>query len=258
MPPKKRKLVSLSTKLDILQGIDAGESIRAVAERLGVSKGTVQAAKKSRQSIEVEADSNRSLSKGRQAVQSNSNILLWRWFSQARQQGFAISEPVLEGKALEVASRLGMQEFKASQGWLDKWKQRNNVRCYAISGDSGNVDLETASNWKRSLSMLIDGYELENVFNMDETGFFFRCLPDSTLSHVSESCKGGKQGKNKLTVALTCSTVGEKLVPMILGKSKKPRCFRGFDLSSVDADYHSSSKAWMTNPLFNKYLLNLN
>ena len=51
MPPKKRKLVSLSTKLDILQGIDAGESIRVVAERLGVSKGIVQAAKKSRQSI---------------------------------------------------------------------------------------------------------------------------------------------------------------------------------------------------------------
>ena len=157
-----------------------------------------------------------------------------------------------------MASRLGMQEFKASQGWLDKWKQRNNVRCYAISGDSGNVDLETASDWKRSLSMLIDGYELENVFNMDETGFFFRCLPDSTLSHVSEACKGGKQGKNRLTVALTCSAVGEKLVPMIIGKSKKPRCFRGFDLSFVDADYYSSSKAWMTIPLFNKYLLNLN
>ena len=74
-----------------------------------------------------------------------------------------------------MASRLGMQEFKASQGWLDKSKQRNNVRCYAISGDLGNVDLETASDWKRSLSMLIDGYELENVFNMDETASFFRC-----------------------------------------------------------------------------------
>ena len=120
MQLKKRKLVSLSTKLDILQEIDAGESIRAVAERLRVSKGTVQAAKKSRQSIEAEADSNRSLSKGRLAIQSNSNVLLWRWFSQVRQQGFAISRPVLQGKALEVASRMGMQEFKASQGWLDK------------------------------------------------------------------------------------------------------------------------------------------
>jgi hypothetical protein len=43
----------------------------------------------------------------------------------------------------------------------------------------------------------------EKVFNMDETGFFFRALLDSTLSHVKQSCKGGKQGKDQIIVVLT-------------------------------------------------------
>ena len=253
----KRKFVTFNTKLDIVSALDEGKSIRVVASEIGVSKGTVQAVKKNRLTILAEAESNRSLTRGRIVVQSTLNILIWRWFALARMHGFPISGPILQARALELSGKLGISNFKASEGWLDKWKKRNNVRSYIISGESGNIDLVTAENWKRSISTLIAGYDLENVFNMDETGFF-RCLPDSTLSHVSESCKGGKQGKNRLTVVLTCSALGEKLKPMIIGKSKNPRCFRGSNLSTLHAEYYSSVKAWMTNPLFNKYLLKLN
>ena len=61
MGPKKRKLVPLSTKIDIVKALDSGQSIRVVSTSLGVSKGSVQAAKENRISILAEADSNRSL-----------------------------------------------------------------------------------------------------------------------------------------------------------------------------------------------------
>ena len=51
---------------------------------------------------------------------------------------------------------------------------------------------------------------------------------------------------------------GEKLPALLIGKSKNPRCFRGVNISQLDVKYRSSSKAWMTNPLFNEYLLDLN
>ncbi len=91
------------------------------------------------------------------------------------------------------------------EGWLQKWKQRNNVRSYKISKKSGNVDLECVEQWKLSLKTFLIGYDLKNVFNMDETSFFFRALPYSTLSHVKQLCKGGKQGKDRITVVLTCN-----------------------------------------------------
>jgi hypothetical protein len=65
-------------------------------------------------------------------------------------------------------------DFLVSKGWLQKWKQRNNVQSYKIHGESGNVNLERAEQWKLSLKTLLIGNDLKNVFNMDETGFFFR------------------------------------------------------------------------------------
>jgi hypothetical protein len=92
---------------------------------------------------------------------------------------------------------------------------------------------------------------------MDEMGFFFCALLDSTLNHVKQSCKGGKQRKDRITVVLTCSALGEKLPPWIVGKSKNPKAFRGQDMSKLKVKYTNSAKAWMTNPIFNQYLKEL-
>jgi hypothetical protein len=78
---------------------------------------------------------------------------------------------------------------------------------------------------------------------MDETSFFFRALPYSTLSHVKQSCRGGKQGKDWIIVVLTCSALGEKLPPWIIGKSKNPRTFRGQDMSKLKVKYTNNAKA---------------
>jgi hypothetical protein len=108
-----------------------------------------------------------------------------------------------------------------------------------------------------SLKILIIGYDLKNVFNVDEISFFFRVLPDSTLSHVKQSCKGGKQEKDQITVVLTYSTLGEKLLPWIINKSKNPRAFRGQDTSKLKVKYTNNATAWMMNPIFNQYLKEL-
>jgi hypothetical protein len=92
---------------------------------------------------------------------------------------------------------------------------------------------------------------------MDETSLFFRTLPNSTLSHVKQLCKGGKQGKDRITVVPTCSTLGEKLPPWIICKSKNPRAFQGQDTSKLKVKYTNNVKAWMTNPIFNQYLKEL-
>jgi hypothetical protein len=95
------------------------------------------------------------------------------------------------------------------------------------------------------------------MFNVDEMGFFFRALPNSTLSHVKQSCKGGKQGKDQIIVVLTCSALGEKLPPWTIDKSKNPRTFHGQDMSKLKVKYTNSAKAWMTNSIFNQYVKEL-
>ncbi|KAH6579503.1 hypothetical protein BASA61_010255 [Batrachochytrium salamandrivorans] len=64
--------------------------------------------------------------------------------------------PILQGKANQIATQIGadVSEFSIPKGWLQKWKQRNNVQSYKINGESGNVDLVGAEQWKSSLTTM--------------------------------------------------------------------------------------------------------
>ncbi|GFV83015.1 tigger transposable element-derived protein 6 [Trichonephila clavipes] len=48
----------------------------------------------------------------------------------------------------------------------------------------------------------------------------------------------------------------EKITPLVIGKSTKPRCFKG--INSFPTKYRSNRKVWMTTELFNEWLVSLN
>ncbi|GFT08809.1 tigger transposable element-derived protein 6 [Trichonephila clavipes] len=48
----------------------------------------------------------------------------------------------------------------------------------------------------------------------------------------------------------------KKITPLVIGKSAKPRCFKG--INSFPTKYHSNKKAWMATELFNEWLVSLN
>ncbi|GFV92772.1 tigger transposable element-derived protein 6 [Trichonephila clavipes] len=126
-----------------------------------------------------------------------------------------------------------------------------------MCGESSSVDLNVYSKWQNSLSDLIKEYEPRNIFNTDETGFFFKCLPEKTFTFKKEKCHGGKHSKERLTILLAVNMDGsEKITPLVVGKSAKPRCFKG--INSFPTKYRSNKKAWMTTELFNEWLISLN
>ena len=57
--------------------------------------------------------------------------------------------------AREIASRLGVDDFKASSGWLARWKNRYNLRKVTISGESGDVSGLTVDSWKECLTEIV-------------------------------------------------------------------------------------------------------
>jgi len=112
-------------------------------------------------------------------------------------------------------------------------------------------------SWKQELCDRLKGFEPRNVFNADETGLFFKCLPTHTLGFKNERCHGGKGSKERVTLLLAANMDGsEKLKPVMIGKSAKPRCFKG--IKSFPMHYRANIKAWMTSLLFKDWLLQLN
>ena len=68
---------------------------------------------------------------------------------------------------------------------------------------------------------------------IDETGLFFRMIANGTLAFKHD--KGTKKVKDRITVLVTASMMGEKKTPFIIGKSAKPRCFK--NIKSFPCDY---------------------
>ncbi len=58
---------------------------------------------------------------------------------------------------------------------LEKWKKRYNVKQLKVNGESGDP---TVDSWKERLPEVIEGYDRDDIWNMDETGVFFKALPD--------------------------------------------------------------------------------
>lgn len=163
---------------------------------------------------------------------------------------------VLKEKAKAFAKDLNIPNFSASEGWLTNFKKRNDIVFKKICGESASVNVDVCLDWEKKLETLTENYEPHNIFNTDETGLFFKCLPDKTFTFKDEKCHGGKHSKERLTVLLAVNMDGsEKLKPLIIGKSAKPRCFKG--IKTFPTTYRSNKKAWMTTELFNEWLMTL-
>jgi len=79
---------------------------------------------------------------------------------------------------------------------------------------------------------------------VDEIGLLWKGVPNCNLVLQGEKCKASKLAKEKLTIALLCSAIGEKFKPLLIGKLQMPRAFNKQLLRQVI--WKANSKAWMT------------
>lgn len=69
------------------------------------------------------------------------------------------------------------------------------------------------------------GYNPCDIFNADETGLFYKLMPEKTLQLKGEKCSGGKRSKDRLTLLVALSMDGsENLKLLVIGKFENPRC----------------------------------
>ncbi|RWS00602.1 tigger transposable element-derived protein 4-like protein, partial [Dinothrombium tinctorium] len=64
---------------------------------------------------------------------------------------------MLQSKAREYAEIIG-EDFKASIGWLEKFRKRNQIVFNTLSGESAETCAKTVEEWKLRLIDLCKGY----------------------------------------------------------------------------------------------------
>ena len=103
----------------------------------------------------------------------------------------------------------------------------------------------------------MERYEPRNIYNADETGIYYRELPDGTLTFTSDTLSGSKRVRDRVTALVAVNMDGTDKRPLfIIGKSKQPRCFRG--IPQLPTPYTNSANAWMTARIFRQWLVKFN
>ena len=189
----------------------------------------------------------------REGTFANLDQAMFKWLLVVRSRDVAVSALVFKIKATEFAEKINVENFKASDGWLDRWKKRFNVSFKTVSGESNACTDEMVASWEQTtLSAILPKYDLNQIYNADEFGLFYRAQPNKSLHLRNENCVGGKHSKLRLTGLTAADAVGEKLPLFVIGRSKKPRCFK--HIKHLPCRYRSQKKSWMDSILFEEWV----
>jgi hypothetical protein len=183
---------------------------------------------------------------------------LLQFVSTSASNGLAINTVVLKEKANELAPSCGYPDFIASNGFIDRFKTRNEVIFQTIHGEANGVPEQLCDDWINvKLPELVKDFEPKDIFNGDEFGLFGRIPPNKSFINRGQKFKSGKKSKERVSVLICANSLGtEKLKRIVIGRSREPRCFRG--KAAVPVVYKNNSNSWMTSEIFTEFLQNLN
>ncbi|KFD50662.1 hypothetical protein M513_08469 [Trichuris suis] len=234
---RKRVVLTLKEKREIIEALRKGVLGRSLAEKYGVGASTICDIKKKSENILefskdlTDAEGNPLRKVMKKAQNEEVDQAVYVWFMQKRAMGQPISGPLLCQKALHFNARLGgNSSFRASTGWLHKFKKHHGIREIEIHGEKVSADESSASTFKDELKRYLDqeGYDEEFMNSFDETGLQWKALPKRSLaSRAEDATTGCKPSKERVTVLICANSSGTRRIPLLLiGKSKKPKCFK--------------------------------
>jgi len=138
----KRKAITLETKYEVIFKRHKGAKACDLMQEYDLASSTVATIMKNKEKILAEYESNAAGSERNQASSRikqptyqdiDNAVKEWFWQTISINKNVVISGPEIQNQALKYASILNHPEFKASNGWLQRFKERNQILFREIS-----------------------------------------------------------------------------------------------------------------------------
>lgn len=150
-----------------------------------------------------------------------------------------------------------LKSLRFSDGWIQKLQKRHDIKPRRVHGEAASASALVVAEGRAALKALTSQYKPQDIFNMDESAYFYCTAATASVSR--KSIAGRKKVKKRLTVALTTNADGSTRLPLLfVGTARQPRCFGGRSATELGVEYTSSAKGWMTTTLFCGWLEKFN
>ncbi|EGZ08704.1 hypothetical protein PHYSODRAFT_318663 [Phytophthora sojae] len=145
-------------------------------------------------------------------------------------------------KNSNIPKLLCLQRPGFSKGWAYRFRKRHDIRCIRKQGEAASVKPSSVDGGRAKMREITDRYELPDIYNLDETSFFYHADAPRTLSR-KKMVAGYKADKTQLTMVVATNADGsDKQSLLFIGKMAQPR---------------ASKKAWMNTHIFHDWLREL-
>lgn len=130
--PPKRRLLTLREKMEIVDtlGRDEKLSVRDLARKFNIGKTQAAAIVKNKDKIRSKWAAGENEHQKKSFLKSDGlsvDKMCFEWYARSRSENMTLTGPMVKAKAKEIAEQLGYEGFKASDGWLQKWRIRHNI-----------------------------------------------------------------------------------------------------------------------------------
>ncbi|XP_049758085.1 tigger transposable element-derived protein 1-like [Elephas maximus indicus] len=264
---RDRKSITLHVKLEVLRRFEEGEKLTQIARALGLATSTVASIRVNKEKIQANSQaatpvSATQVTRCRSVVMGHMERLLSLWIEEQKRQNLPVTTLLIQDKARRLFAELQREQgegaqaetFGASNGWFARFKARHNV---LLTDEPAVADAQAAARYPAVLrGILEEGHYLpQQVFNVDETGLFWKRLPERTLLALEGAAgPGPKASKDHLTLLLGGNAAGDfKLKPLLVYPSENPRALKGCSKASLPVIWRSNRNDWLTPSIFQEW-----
>ncbi|XP_068135952.1 uncharacterized protein [Hyperolius riggenbachi] len=144
----RRNGLKLRDKILVLCAYENKKSVGALATQFGVSRAQIVQILKRREELLDALQNNVNgdrIRRRRRTTNDRVNEAVWEWLRSVRGADVTLSGRIIREKALQIAQGMDIQNFKASNGWLDSFKKAHNIQlgspaCPTLAFGEDQVD----------------------------------------------------------------------------------------------------------------------
>lgn len=270
--PYKKRLDN-QTRVSIIQlALSTGEdgkeiSTKAVADQFGVTVKDVINAKNSKlaekiatgQPVVLKSEGKTSRQQQYPLLREVLVLFLERRLRFQAVTGVIVSFAEVYSFAINGAMRLAdfghdeYKTFKVRTDWVSRFLRDHGYKNKSFHGESGQIQASEAfaSESAKAVRDIVwaripANVPLCNIFNMDEGPVLKNQIPSRGIAKIGEPAHGTKQmtAKERVTCVICVGADGSKLPLTVIGKSKNPKSFQGWQIPE-GITYVNQANAWM-------------
>ncbi|XP_050705146.1 tigger transposable element-derived protein 7-like [Eriocheir sinensis] len=261
---RKKVVLTIQQKLEILDKLKAGQSGTYIAHEYGIGNSTVTDIKKTgpqlRQFTQKHLPAvfhHKNKDSGPRTMKlgkyQNLDEALFKWQQQHVSSGLPVRGVDLQSAAETLANDLGINDFKASTGWLVRFRKHHLLANKRVCGEITSAAIDVVEPFLNDFWKLVsdEGLLTHQLYNFDETGLFWRALPNNTQASIAiKDAPGRKLDKGRISVLFGANADGtHRVTPVVVGKARRPRVLKDC-MDHLPVHYFSSAKAWFTSGIF--------